>query len=295
MNQKILAILLVVIATFFASLMGVLLKMAQYEINVFTVGFFRFLFGFFLITPYIFYTKFVIYKSSHFKLHLIRAVINLPMMYLGFAALMYLPLEQISALHFIVPLIVTILAVLIFKEKIYFIRVSALIIGFIGMLIMLRPGFIEINVGTYMVLSSCIMWSLVIIISKSLTKDEGPMKIMIYQYSFMTIFTFFIALFFWETPSNLTLIYLFASAICGTIFHFVLNYSYKLADLSVTQPITFLGLIWGSLFGYYVFDENPDFLNWIGGVIIFSGVLIITFRESYLKKNITKQSLPIKS
>lgn len=295
MNQKILAILLVVLATFCASLMGVFLKIAQYEVNVYTVGFLRFLFGFFLITPYIFHTKFTVYKSNHFKLHLIRAIINLPMMYLGFAALMYLPLEQISALHFVVPLIVTFLAVLIFKEKIHFIRVSALIIGFIGMLVMLRPGFIAINLGTYMVLSSCIMWSLVIIISKSLTKNEEPMKIMIYQYSFMTIFTFFIALYFWETPSILTLIYLCAAAICGTIFHFALNYSYKLAELSITQPITFLGLIWGSVFGYYVFDESPDFLTWVGGVIIFSGVLIITYRESYLKKNIAKQSLPIKS
>ena len=102
-------------------------------------------------------------------------------------------LEQFNALHFIVPLIVTLLAVLIFKERIYLIRISALIVGFLGMLIMIRPGIIEINIGVYMILASCLMWSLIIIISKSLSKDESPITILTYQYTFMTVFTFFLA------------------------------------------------------------------------------------------------------
>ena len=167
MNKQIFAIILVMIATFFGTLMGVFLKLAQYEVNVFTAGFLRFFLGLLIIAPYIVYTKFRVYKSSHLKLHLLRGVINLPMMYLGFGALMYIPLEQVNALHFVVPLIVTLLAVFIFKEKIYFIRISALIIGFIGMLIMLRPGIVEINIGSYMVLLSCILWSIIIIISKT--------------------------------------------------------------------------------------------------------------------------------
>jgi len=294
-NKQILAIILVVIATFFGTLMGVFLRLAQYEVNVFTAGFLRFFLGLLIILPYIFYTKFKVYKSSNLKLHFLRSIINLPMMYLGFGALIYIPLEQINALHFVVPLIVTLLAVVIFKEKIYFIRISALIIGFIGMLIMLRPGIIEMNIGSYMVLLSCILWSIIIIISKSLAKDDGPITIMAYQYTFMTLFSAGIALLYWEAPSYIVIFYIFLAALSGTILHTALNYSYKLVDLSLTQPITFLGLIWGSLFGYYVFDESPDLFTWIGGIIIFSGVLIITYRESYLKKNIAKISLPLKS
>ncbi len=295
MNKKILAIILVIIATFFATLMGMFLKIAQEEINVFTAGFLRFFLGLLIIFPYILYTKFKVYQSSHFKLHLLRGIINLPMMYLGFGALVYISLEQFNALHFIVPLIVTLLAVLIFKERIYLIRISALIVGFLGMLIMIRPGIIEINIGVYMILASCLMWSLIIIISKSLSKDESPITILTYQYTFMTVFTFFIALLYWETPSYTIWIYVFLSAICGSILHIALNYSYKLVDLSVTQPITFFGLIWGSLLGYYVFDDRPDFFTWVGGIIIFSSVLIITYRESYLKKSIAKNSIPIKT
>lgn len=295
MNKKILAILLVIIATFFGTLMGVFLKIAQAEINVFTAGFLRFFLGLLFILPFILYTKFKVYKTAHLKLHLLRGIINLPMMYLGFGSLVYISLEQFNAIHFIVPLIVTLLAVIILKERIYFIRISALIIGFLGMLIMLRPGIIEMNIGVYMILASCLMWSLIIIISKSLSKDESPITILTYQYSFMSLFTFFVALFYWESPSYMIWSYMFLSAICGTVFHIALNYSYKLVDLSATQPITFFGLIWGSLLGYYVFNDRPDFFTWIGGIFIFSGVLIITYRESYLKKNIAKQSLPVKS
>ena len=295
MNKQILAISLVIIATFFGTLMGVFLKISQFETNVFTVGFLRFFIGLLIISPYILYSKFNVYKSSHLKLHLLRSLINLPMMLLGFGALVFIPLEQIQALHFIVPLIVTLLAVFIFKEKIYFIRISALIIGFVGMLIMLRPGVTEINIGSYMIILSCILWSIVIVISKSLSKDDSPMTILTYQYTFMTIFSFAVTLFFWETPSLTVIYYVLLAAISGTILHISLNYSYQLVELSLTQPITFLGLIWGSLFGYYIFDEKPDYFTWAGGVFIFSGVLIITYRESYLKKNISKQSLPIKS
>ena len=295
MNKQILAIFLVIIATFFGTLMGVFLRLAQYEINVFTAGFLRFFLGLLIISPYILYTKFNVYKSSHLKLHFLRSIINLPMMYLGFGALVYISLEQVNALHFIVPLIVTLLAVIIFKEKIYFIRISALIIGFVGMLIMLRPGIVEINIGSYMILLSCVLWSIIIIISKSLSKDEGPVTIMAYQYTFMTFFSLGIAILYWETPSYEVIYYIFLAAVSGTILHISLNYSYKLVDLSLTQPITFLGLVWGSLFGFYIFDERPDYYTWIGGIIIFSGVLIITYRESYLKKNIAKKSLPLKS
>ena len=157
MSKQILAIILVIIATFFGTLMGVFLRLAQYEINVFTAGFLRFFLGLLIISPYILYTKFNVYKSSHLKLHFLRSIINLPMMYLGFGALVYISLEQVNALHFVVPLIVTLLAVIIFKEKIYFIRISALIIGFVGMLIMLRPGIVEINIGSYMILLSCVL------------------------------------------------------------------------------------------------------------------------------------------
>ena len=295
MNKKLLAILLFVTATFFGTLMGVFMRLAQSDINVFTASFLRFGIGFVIILPYLFYSKFNVYKTNNIKLHFIRGIINVPTMYVGFAALMFIPLEQIQALHFVVPLIVTFLAVFFFKEKIRFVRISALIIGLIGMLVMLRPGIIEMNIGVYMVLFSSLVWSFIIIITKFLSKNDSPITILTYQYSLVTFFSFFIVIFFWEMPSSIIFLYTFLAALSGTVLHLALIYSYKLVDLTLIQPFTFLSLIWASLFGYYIFGEEPDIFTWLGAIIIFSGVLIIFYRESYLKKDIAKESLPIKS
>ena len=295
MNKKLLAILLFVTATFFGSLMGVFMRLAQSDINVFTASFLRFGIGFVIILPYLFYSKFNVYKTNNIKLHFIRGIINVPTMYVGFAALMFIPLEQIQALHFIVPIIVTFLAVFFFKEKIRFARISALIIGLIGMLVMLRPGIIEMNIGVYMVLFSSLVWSFIIIITKFLSKNDSPITILTYQYSLVTFFSLFIVIFFWEMPSSIIFLYTFLAALSGTVLHLALIYSYKLVDLTLIQPFTFLSLIWASLFGYYIFGEEPDIFTWLGAIIIFSGVLIIFYRESYLKKDIAKESLPIKS
>lgn len=295
MNNNIKAVLLALTASFCAVLMSVFLKLAQSDVNVFTVGFLRFFFGFLIILPFIFNSQFKIYSTNNFKYHLTRSIINVPMMILGFAALMYIPLEQIKAIGFLSPIIVVILSVIILKEKIFLIRILALIIGFIGVIIILRPGIIEINIGAYMVLISGLMWSTVIIITKFMSKEDTPMTILTYQYTFVSLFTFPLALIFWTNPSYESLLYTFLSAIVGTILHLCINTSYRLADLSVIQPVWFTQLIFASTFGFIIFGEIPDGWTWAGGILVFSSVLIITYRENYLKKDIAKRSIPLKN
>ena len=279
MNNNIRAILLTVSGSFFAVLMEALIRAAQYDSNVYTIGFLRFFFGFVIIFPYLIKNKFTTYKTKNFKFYLIRGLLNLPMMILGFGALIYIPFEQFKALNFLSPILVVLLSFLIFKEKIYNYRILALVIGFIGTLIIIRPGIVQFNVGTVMVLVSLIFWSFIIILSKFVSKDDSPITMVTYQYTLMTIFALPLALFFWETPSLTSIIYVFIGAISGTILHLCLGLAYKYADLSVTQPIWFTGLIFGSGVGYFSFNEVPDLWTWIGGIVVFSSVLLITYRE----------------
>ena len=295
MNNNIKAVLLATVASFCAVLMAVFLKLAQNDINVFTAGFLRFFFGLLVIFPFIIKSNFNIYKTNNLKFHLIRSLINVPMMILGFAALMYIPLEQIKAIGFLSPILVVILSVLILKEKIYIIRILALIIGFVGVLIILRPGIIEINIGAYMVLLSGLLWSTVIIITKFMSKEDSPMTILTYQYTFVTIFTLPLALIYWTNPTLHSLYYALLAAIVGTVLHLCINNSYRLADLSVIQPVWFTQLIFASVFGFSIFGEIPDGWTWAGGILVFTSVLIITYRENYLKKDIAKKSIPLKS
>ena len=279
MNNNIKAILLTVSGSFFAVLMESLIRSAQYDSNVYTIGFLRFFFGLIIIFPYLIIKKFIPYKTKNFKFYFIRGLFNLPMMILGFGALVYVPFEQFKALHFLSPIIVVLLSFIIFREKIYMYRILALVIGFLGMLIIVRPGIVDFNIGTIMILISLTFWSLIIIVSKFVSKDDSPITMVTYQYTLMTIFALPLAIYFWQMPSLQSLIFVFIGAISGTILHLSLALSYKYAELSVTQPVWFSGLIFGSAFGFFVFNETPDILTWIGGAVVFSSVLLITYNE----------------
>ena len=291
MSNNLRAILLTMSGSFFAVLMEALIRAAQYDSNVYTIGFFRFFFGLIIIFPYLVKNKFTPYKTKNFKFYFIRGLFNIPMMIFGFGALVYVPFEQFKAMHFLSPIIVVLLSFIIFREKIYLYRIFALLIGFAGMLIIVRPGIIEFNIGTIMILTSLTFWSFIIILSKFVSKDDSPITMVTYQYTLMTLFSLPLAIFFWVTPSLTSLIYVFVGAISGTILHLSLALSYKYADLSVTQPIWFTGLIFGSGIGYFAFNETPDLWTWLGGIVVFSSVLVITYNEKNKDKKNEKNIL----
>ena len=295
LNNNQFAIFLIIISIIFGTLMGTFIKLAQEELNVFTTGFLRFFFGFLIITPYILKTKFEVFTTKNLKIHILRSALNLPAMLLGFAALAMLPLEKMTAIHFIVPIIVTILAVIFLKEKIYLYRSIALVMGFLGMLIILRPGIIDISIGIYMALISSLIWSVVIILTKKVSKDDSAITILSHQYVYMVLFSFPLVIYFWDQPSLKTIIFILCAAMSGTILHIALNHAYKLVDVTMTQPYSFLGLVVSSIIGYFVFSDKPDFYTWLGASVIFCGVLLISYRELQLNKEITRKRLNINS
>ena len=293
MSNNKLAIFLIITSVFFGTVMLSFLKIAQEDVNVYVAGFFRFFLGLVIILPYIIKNKNAVLKTTHLKQHFLRAILGLPAMLLYFSALVLLPIEKLTAISFVVPLIVTILAVFFLGEKIYIYRTLALILGFSGMLVIIRPGFVDISIGVYMVLFSALLWSINIIITKKISKDDSAITILAYQSIFMSLLSFFIVLFFWELPSIKTFIYLILAAMCGTVLHLTLNHAFKLVDVSMTQPYSFLNLVFASIIGYFVFDEIPDLYTWIGALIIFTGVLIISYREMKLDKEIIRKRVDI--
>ena len=295
MSNNKLAIFLIITSVFFGTVMLSFLKIAQEDVNVYVAGFFRFFLGLVIILPYIIKKKDAVLKTTHLKQHFLRAILGLPAMLLYFSALVLLPIEKLTAISFVVPLIVTILAVFFLGEKIYIYRTLALILGFSGMLVIIRPGFVDISIGVYMVLFSALLWSINIIITKKISKDDSAITILAYQSIFMSLLSFFIVLFFWEIPSLKTFIYLILAAMCGTVLHLTLNHAFKLVDVSMTQPYSFLNLVFASIIGYFVFDEIPDLYTWIGAIIIFTGVLIISYREMKLDKEIIRKRVDIKN
>ena len=281
----------IIVSVFFSAAMSVLIKLSQQDTNVFTAAFLRFFFGILILSPIFIRTKLNVFKTINLKTHILRVILNYPSMLLFFYAINFVSIEKANSLTFIVPFIATILAIIFLKEKIYFYRIFALIVGFIGMLIVIRPGIIEVSFGVYMILISSFLWAVMIIITKKLSRDDSSITILSYQYLLMFIISFVVAIFNWQTPSNETIFYLFLAGFSGTIFHLTLYQAYKLADVSLVQPYSFLVLVFASIMGYFVFGEIPDFYTWIGTGIIFIGIVIISIREMQINKNIVRKNL----
>ena len=146
-----------------------------------------------------------------------------------------------------------------------------------------------------MVLASALLWSCVIIITKFMSKNDSAMTILTFQYTFVTLFTLPLAIIYWDNPSFISLIYTLLAAIVGTVLLLCINNAYKLSDLSIIQPVWFTQLVFASFLGFIIFGSLPDFFTWIGAILVFISVLIITYRENYLKKDIAKTSIPLKN
>ena len=151
----------------------------------------------------------------------------------------------------------------------------------------------EAAVVALMILISSFLWAVMIIITKKLSKDDSAVTILSYQYLLMFIISFVFALFNWQTPSQEAILYLFLAGLSGTIFHLTLYQAYKLVDVSLVQPYSFLVLVFASILGYFVFGEIPDIYTWIGTGIIFIGIIIISVREMQANKNIVRKNLNI--
>ena len=278
------SILLILIATLFGAIMIAIIKYVQNDINIHITCFFRFFFGLLIIIPYHLITFLKYLKTNILHLHFLRSILNYPAMYFGFTAIYLIPLETNAAITFSTPIFVSIIAILLFHEKISKYRILSLFFGFIGILIVIRPGIIELEIGVVYSIASCIFWSLCVILTKKMVHFDSPLTIITYMYIFMTIITSIFAYYNWTLPDNMTLFLLFLGALCGTIFHLLTNHAYKISELTFLMPFNYVNIIINSIIGYILFQDHPDLFTWIGAGLIVSSLSIGTYLDS--KKNI---------
>ena len=275
-------------ATLFGSFMAAGVKLLSDDLNPIFICFYRCLMGLILITPFVAINNFKALKTNNLKLQIIRALINIFSMICWFSAIAIMSLEKAVALGFTSPLFTTILAVIILGEVIRFHRTSALILGFIGIIVIIRPGYLPFEFGTLLMLVASLSFSFVLIFVKKLSATDSSLTIIFYHLLFMTPVFFILSLFFWENISlNQLFIFIFMGA-SGLLSHWCLAQAFKLSDTTFVMPLQFTKLIWASLIGLYMFSEKPDVWTWLGGIIIFISVLYITYREAYKKKGTQK-------
>ena len=288
MNKKLFVIFLSLIGTGTAAIMVSGIKLLSQDLNPFMIAFYRCLFGVIIMLPFMIYNYPEAWKTHNIKLQFVRSAINVYSMISWFTAIGTLQLEKAAAIGFTTPLFTTILAIIFLGEVIRIQRITALIVGFIGILVVIRPGYIPFESGALWLLSAAISFSIVIIIVKKLTEKDSSLTTAFYQMAFMVPPTFFIALFFWESINiNQILLFIFV-AIAGFITQFSFAQCLKMAETTFIMPIQFTKLIWLSLIGYFFFMEVPDIWTWIGASIIFSSILFIAYREAINKNSLLK-------
>tara|TARA_B110000438_G_scaffold159085_1_gene152311 strand:- start:12 stop:689 length:678 start_codon:yes stop_codon:yes gene_type:complete len=215
-------------------------------------------------------------------------MINIFSMIFWFSAIGIMQFEKAAALGFTTPLFTTILAIIILKEKIRFHRTAALLIGFLGILVIVRPGYVPLELGAVFILASAFSFSFVLIIIKKLSAIDSSQTIIFYHLLLSTPVFFILSLFYWETVNlNQLLIFTLMGA-SGLLSHWCLTQAFKLSDTTFVMPLQFTKLIWASLIGFFIFTERPNMWTWFGGVIIFISVVYIAYREAFKKKGTPK-------
>lgn len=274
------ATLLMAVAVAFFSMMSVFIRLASHHVHILEVVFFRNFLAVVLMIPWIMNQGVSALRTSRFHLYGLRAAINLVAMSAGFTAIAMIPLAEATALGFTAPLFTTIGAVLVLGEVIRARRIVALAAGFIGMLIVLRPGMEAISFGAMLALGNAVGMSMTALVVKKLTATERPEAIVLWMVLLQSPLSLIPALFYWSWPDVTTWVYLFCIAGAGTVGHVFWTRACGLAEVSQLQPLEFLKLPVIATLGYFLFNEEPSLWIWLGGAVIFSSTAYISHREA---------------
>ena len=273
-----------IISGLFFVIMHSAVKYLSKEVHIFEIAFFRCALVVFVLAPIIFQQGKSIFITKQPKIQFLRISTNSVAMLCFFYGITSTPLAQLTTLGFTVPIFATILAVIFMGEKIRIRRTSALIIGFIGTIIVMRPD-ISIELGAMLIIFSSFLWSVCLIFIKKLTQTDSAITISLYFGIGMIPATFAMAFPVLEMIDIRQFLILVFIAITGTLAQTIMNSALKKGELALLLPFDFLRLIWSVLIGYALFAEEPHITLWIGGALIVGSTSYIAWRESSLKKS----------
>lgn len=263
------------------ALLNVFTLIPSQHLNPYVMAFMRYFFGTLMLVPIV--LKLGLHRSmstNRLPLHLFRGCIHACGMFLWFVGLPLTTLASITALGFTGPIFVTIGAAMFLGEKVRMRRWMAVLVGFAGAMIIIRPGVGDLGLGAICILISTPIFSASNLISKALARTETANKIVIWQHLTILVFACPVALYFWQTPGPTDLLWFVAAGLCGTLGHICQQNGYQLADITLLQPIGFLSLLWNALLGYFLFFQQPDVWTFVGAAVIFASALYISHREA---------------
>ncbi len=262
------------------AVMATLIRYVSDEIHAFEIVFLRSVFGMLFLLPWLHRSGLKGLYTRRFGMHLARAFFGLLAAYLIFTAITLDSLGEIAAIITTRPIFASAAAILILREAAYGRRWSAVILGFVGALIILRPGMVEVSTGALMAFFGVFAMAGVAITMKSLARTERPDAMATWQMVIFVPASLVPALFVWTMPSLEAVAVLLGIGFAGTLTQRALARAYKAADATTVLPFEFTRLIFSALIGLIVFSEFPDVWVWIGGAVILAGIVTMVRLEA---------------
>ena len=278
MNNNIQAIILKTFSVLSFVIMDVFIKKLSDYFPTNEIIFFRCLFGLLPVTFMLYLTKSSL-KTSKINLHIYRAIAASMAMFAFFKSFHLLPLAEVSSISFASIMITTILAIFILREKVGIRRWIAIGIGFIGVVIILRPGTEIFNYYMLLPLFGAAALSIAIIIMKSTLFFDKPPTCSFYMHILVGFIMSVTLFFYFQIPSFYQLFLLFCMGFMGGVAQILATNAYKISDVSILSPIDYSSILWAITFGIIFFSDYPDIYVISGSIVVVISTYYIIYRE----------------
>jgi len=265
--------------------LNALLRVLSIQLDPFQTQFLRYLFGCLVMLPLVLRSGLAAYWPKRPAGQFARGFVHALGLWLWFAALPHVPMADMTALGFTGPIFIMIGAYLFFREPMRWDRWVAALIGFSGVLVVVAPKLTGGGGHFQLVmLASSPVFAASFLLTKSLTRDESTGVIVVWQAISVAIFSLPLALMHWHPVSALQWLGFVACGVLGSLGHYCLTRSFHVADISSTQSVKFLDLVWASTIGWIVFSDSPTATTLLGGLVIAVSTIWIARREARARR-----------
>lgn len=262
------------------TVMTTLIRHIAVEIHPFEIAFIRALVNLLLLLPFAIRARRTVFRATGQGIYILRGFIGLVFLTTYFTGAAMIPVANSQALIFTSPLFAAVLAVLLLGEIVHTRRIIALVVGFVGALIILRPGVIEFSLGAGLILIGALANATSNVIIKHKTRTDAPDTVVFYLALYVTPLILVPALFVWQWPTLEQLLWMIAVGITATLNQMGLSRAFHAADATVVLPFDFSRLLFAVIIGYLVFAELPDIWVWVGAIVIFGASVYLAHREA---------------
>ena len=250
------------------------------DVHMLVIVFWRSVVGILVMLPWLIRRGPSALHTRRLGWHISRAALVFASLLAWFYAATMMPLADITAMGFTRPIIASVLAVILLGEVMHGRRWTAVLIGFVGAMIIVRPGFAEVNPGVFLVLAGVAGASVLAILTKFIVRTDSPDTMTMYLVAFMTPISLIAALFVWHWPTPDQFVWLAAIGGIATVSQLALARAYNAADATVVLSFDFLRLPVAAAIGFVFFSEFPDIWVWVGAAVICGSSVYVAHREA---------------